>query len=544
MASRNDFFRCPHAKEGDLNCWMNLVTSTGVLPTVLPLPNLSSDCFACEYFSQNVVRSKGRRDADRLTFSSLELFVRQLHFYQSQLESTASNLSKRIEELSILKTVSDALLEAEDLDKSLRLILTGATAGQAFGFNRAFIFLVNQKKRALEGKMAVGPGDAREAERIWSELRHKEVTFDLMIKDILDGQIPPDTALSGSVRDIALPLDANLSLISRSLLERKAFNTSSSQLGQIEKKRLHNLLSDKGFAVVPIATERRALGVMVADNLITGEAILDEDVAALETFANEAGIQIENLLLQKDLLLKLKELKQAHNLLRDNQNYLLKHERWVDMGKVATTVAHEIKTPLIAIGGHARRALKSIKNQKLDPHDLEIIVSEVERLESLTSQILDYSKETRLSLSRRDLNRIIEETLETLQERLIFSNIQLKTKFSPDIGEIKLDPQRIKQVLFNLIENAIEAMPQGGNLTVTTKKKKNSVSLEMEDTGKGIAEEDMKTLFLPFCTSKPKGSGLGLPVSKKIIVDHKGTIEVQSQVNVGTRFIIILPSTD
>ncbi len=214
------------------------------------------------------------------------------------------------------------------------------------------------------------------------------------------------------------------------------------------------------------------------------------------------------------------------------------------MGKVATTVAHEIKTPLIAIGGHARRALKSIKNQKLDPHDLEIIVSEVERLESLTSQILDYSKETRLSLSRRDLNRIIEETLETLQERLIFSNIQLKTKFSPDIGEIKLDPQRIKQVLFNLIENAIEAMPQGGNLTVTTRKKKNSVSLEMEDTGKGIAEEDMKTLFLPFCTSKPKGSGLGLPVSKKIIVDHKGTIDVQSQVNVGTRFIIILPSTD
>jgi signal transduction histidine kinase len=541
MASRNAFFMCPRSGEGDLNCWMNLVTPKGVLPTILPLPNLSSDCSACDYFNQNMSRSKGRRSADQLAYSSLNLLLEQIHFYETQLDSNTSNLSKRIEELSILKKVSDALLESKDLDKSLRLILTGATAGQAFGFNRAFIFLLNEKNKVLEGKMGVGPKDPQEAEKIWSELRQKKVTFDQMTRDLLDGKTPPDTNLSALIKEIRLPLDANLCLISRSLLERKAFNISPSQLNQMKEEKLLSLLSPKGFAVVPIVTERKTLGILVADNLITGEPILDEDVTALQTFANEAGIQIENLILQKEIVLRLQELEHVHNLLRENQNYLLTHEHLTDMGKLATTVAHEIKTPLVTIGGYARRSLNNLKNQKPDPHDLEIIISEVERLEKLISGILDYSKETKLFSAKVDLNRIVQETLEVLEEKLKSCNIQLKTKFSKDIKEVKLDPQRIKQVLFNLIANAIEAMPQGGSLTITTQKKKKSVKLEIEDTGKGITDEGMKNLFIPFYTSKPRGSGLGLAVSKKIIADHNGAIEVQSQVNVGTKFTILLP---
>jgi signal transduction histidine kinase len=524
-----------------LNCWMNLVTPRGILPTVLPLPNLSSDCLACGYFNQNMSRSRGRREADQLAYSSLGILLEQLHFYEAQLDSITSNLSKRIEELSILKKVSDALLESKDLDKSLRLILTGATAGQAFGFNRAFIFLLNEKKKVLEGKMGVGPKDPPEAEKIWSELKLNKVTFDQMTRNILNGETSTDAGLSDLIKDMVLPLDQDSGLVSKSILERKAFNISSSQLNQIKEEKLLGLLSPKGFAVVPIVTERKTLGVLVADNLITGEPILDEDVTALQTFANEAAMQIENLILQKEIVLKLQELEHVHNLLRENQNYLLTHEHLTDMGKLATTVAHEIKTPLITIGGYARRSLNNLKNLKPDPHDLEIIISEVERLEKLISGILDYSKETKLFLAKVDLNRIVQETLEVLEEKLKSSNIQLKTKFSKDIKELELDPQRIRQVLFNLIANAIEAMPQGGNLTIITQKKKNSVRLEIEDAGKGISKEEMKNLFIPFYTTKPKGSGLGLAVSKKIIADHKGTIEVQSRVNTGTKFTIVLP---
>jgi signal transduction histidine kinase len=541
MAGRNDLFKCPRAEGSDLNCWMNLVRPAGVVPAVLPFPNLSSECFACDYFSQNVARSKGRREADQLALSSLKLVLKQLRFFETELKSTTSNLSKRVEDLAILKKVSDGLLVATDLETSLRLILTGAIAGQAIGFNRAFVFLVNEKRSALEGKMGVGPADAREAEMIWSALKRKGVGFDQMVKDILDGKALLPNKLSGVIRDVILPLDLNLSLLSKAILERKTFNASSSQLGEVEKERLSAVLSPQGFAVVPIVTERGALGVMVADNLFTGEPVLDEDVAALETFANEAAVQIENLLLRNELLLKLREVGHTHNLPKDNQNHPLSHEHWADIGKVATTLAHEIKTPLIAIGGYARRALKNAKGQKLDPHDLKIVVSEVERLERLTSQILDYSKETKLSLSKQDLNRIIKETLEVFEERLKVENIQLKTEFSDKIRQIKLDPPRIKQVLFNLIGNAIEAMPQGGSLAITTRRRKKGVELEIEDTGKGIPNKEIRRLFVPFYSSKPEGSGLGLPVSKKIVASHKGTIEVQSQLNVGTKFTVFLP---
>ncbi|MDP2960459.1 MAG: ATP-binding protein, partial [candidate division Zixibacteria bacterium] len=118
---------------------------------------------------------------------------------------------------------------------------------------------------------------------------------------------------------------------------------------------------------------------------------------------------------------------------------------------------------------------------------------------------------------------------------------KLRTRLLLDTPIIEVDPKRIEQVLFNLIENAIEAMPQGGFLTIKTKKKEDLAIFEIEDTGCGINEENLQKLYIPFFTTKPKGSGLGLPVSKKIIADHSGYIEVKSEMNKGTKFTVYLP---
>jgi signal transduction histidine kinase len=119
--------------------------------------------------------------------------------------------------------------------------------------------------------------------------------------------------------------------------------------------------------------------------------------------------------------------------------------------------------------------------------------------------------------------------------------VVLKTKLSSEVARVKVDPQRIKQVLFNLFENAYEAMPGGGTLTVGTKNQDDYMVLEIEDTGYGIPEEEMKNLFTPFYSTKASGAGLGLPVSKKIITDHNGFIQVESKINQGTKFSIYLP---
>jgi two-component system sensor histidine kinase HydH len=292
---------------------------------------------------------------------------------------------------------------------------------------------------------------------------------------------------------------------------------------------------------VPIFSENKAIGILAVDNLITGNKILEDDQVGLETFANQAASQIENIVLQEELKQKIKELELASQILRENQNYLLQAERWVDIGKLATTVAHEIRTPLVTMGGYARRALKKAEEGKLVPHELEIIVKETDRLESITSEILDYSKATRLNYEKKDLNLLIKDAIEVFRGKLRYNGIWLKTKFSLEPSILNFDPKRIEQVLFNLIENAIEAMPEGGALTLRTKRNEEFAIFEVDDTGSGISDENLQKLWIPFFTTKPKGSGLGLPVCKKIIADHQGYIEVKSEVNKGSKFTVYLP---
>ncbi|MCJ7508477.1 MAG: ATP-binding protein [candidate division Zixibacteria bacterium] len=533
-------FHCPTPYSSNTTCWLRLAIQQADL-SELPLDKNLKNCLDCQTFNQLSLRAKGRRQADQTSNYFTKFLLSQLDSYNDQLKSTDGSLRKRLEELNVLKKVSDALLKSDDLDKSLLLILSGATAGQAFGFNRAFIFLINEKRNVLEGKMALGPQDNKEAEKIWEELKSKNITFDEIIHNILKGEGEPENELTKRIKKISLPLDSQDNILAWALSDKKSLNLKSLPPNQLGNNKLAQTLSPHGIVVVPILSEGKPLGVLVADNLITAEPILDEDLFALETFANQAGAEIENMLLHRELRLKYQELEHINQLLRENQSYLLKHERLADIGKLATTAAHEIKTPLIAIGGYARRVLKNYTSGKLDPRDLEIIIEEVERLEEITSQILDYSRESKLSIQKGNLNRIIQEALEVLEAKLKYNNILLQTVLADDIKEADIDSHRIKQVLFNLIENAIDAMFGGGTLSIRTKKKDNYAVLEIEDTGSGINQNEMKKLFIPFYSTKPTGSGLGLAVSKKIVDDHAGFIEVQSKPNEGTRFTIHLP---
>ena len=540
MEEPNSRLNCPTPYSSNTTCWLRLAIQENDLSD-LPSEQKLKNCLDCQTFNQLALRATGRRQADQTANYFLKFLLSQLDSYDSQLKNTDVNLKKRLEELDILRKVSDALLKSDNLDKSLFLILTGATAGQAFGFNRAFIFLANEKKNALEGRMALGPQTHSEADRIWGELKKNSMTFDQIIQNILKGGIETENDLTGKIRKISLPLDPKDNLLSKTLFEKKSSNLKSFQPNQLGGNQLAQLLSPHGIVLVPILSEDKALGVLIADNLITAEPILDEDLFALETFANQVGAEIENMFLHRELRLKYQELEHINQLLRENQSYLLKHERLADIGKLATTAAHEIKTPLIAIGGYARRVLKNYRDARLDPRDLEIIVQEVERLEQVTSQILDYSRESKLSIQKNNLNRIIQEALEVLESKFKYNNILLQTDFSEGLHQVDLDSHRLKQVLFNLIENAIDAMFSGGTLTIRTKKKDDCAVLEIEDTGKGITQEEIKKIFIPFHSTKPSGSGLGLAVSKKIVDDHYGSIEVESKPNQGTRFVIQLP---
>lgn len=536
----SSFFCFTPSKEEEENCWLQLLASGEVVENSLPSNRKIGNCLECSYFQQLSSRFSGRRSADRIAEDSLKALIGQVRAYDGQVERINTDLKKRLEELSLLKRVSDALLKSKDLDKTLRIILTGVTAGEVFGFNRAFIFLVNQKNQRLEGRMGLGPKDEEEAFRIWSQIKKEKITFEQMLEKVLSSE-EEENGLTLKVKELSFPLKEKENLLVNSILEKKSYNLKEEEIPNLKEKEHLDIFSPKGFMLIPIHSENKSLGLLVVDNLITQNKILEEDRVALETFANQAASQIENILLQEQLKHRLEELEHTTQLLEENQSYLLQAERWVDIGKLATTVAHEIKTPLVAIGGYARRVLKKVEGEKVISHDLEIILKETERLESITSEILDYSKTTKLNYEKTDINMLIRDALEVLKDKLKYKGIKLKSRLSLDDPLIEVDPKRIEQVLFNLIENAIEAMPEGGFLTVRTKKKDNFALFEIEDSGYGINQENLEKLYVPFFTTKPKGSGLGLSVSKKIIADHSGYIEVKSELDKGTKFTVYLP---
>ncbi len=219
----------------------------------------------------------------------------------------------------------------------------------------------------------------------------------------------------------------------------------------------------------------------------------------------------------------------------------LERERALLLEEMAPVFAHEIRNPLGSIKGAAqylRSEAAAEENQKL----LDIIIQEVDRLNSVVSQFLDYAKPHTINLKIQNINYIIERVVSLLKADSIPDNITIETDLNPEIPDIAVDGAQITQVILNMVFNAINAMPAGGDLTIRTSIIKSetgeAVGISIRDTGKGIRREDMRNIFKPFFTTKERGVGLGLAICQRIIKNHGGYIRVKSIAGKGTVFYI------
>lgn len=219
---------------------------------------------------------------------------------------------------------------------------------------------------------------------------------------------------------------------------------------------------------------------------------------------------------------------------------LLRSERLAVLGKMAAHISHEIKNPLMVIGGFARQVLKDIagdpqKNQE----KLQIIVDEVKRLEDFLAEVGSYAKYSEPQKQPGDLNALVRETCQRLEPSLRESNIRLVLDLDPDLPPFAFDPGHIRQVILNIAKNGIEAMEEGGTLTIATGWRPGEVWMRISDTGKGMPPEVLDKIFKPFFSTKPKGSGLGLAISQKIMEAHQGEITIASEPGKGTQVTLI-----
>jgi len=453
----------------------------------------------------------------------------------------SSRLQDKVTELSIMNEISEVLLSTLKLEDILHMILIGATAYQALGFNRAFLFLINEEETTLEGKMATGSLSVEEGYKIWERLAQERHTLKELLKSRHGELSKEDEPINNLVKQMKIPLREKESIFTQAMYEKKSFNIINGIQNPLIDKNFIQLLGTDSFALVPLISRGKPLGVILADNFINKKPISDEDVERLRTFSNHASLAIENSHLYKSLEEKVEELSRAYNELRENRDMLLRYERLSAVGNVAARVTHEIRNPLVAIGGFARRILKKDQNGEINKNYLKIIVEEIDRLENTLTDILYFAKPSTPKCNSVDLNIIIKNILNVLGLEIAKNNTQVEEHLDSNLPLLWLDENQIRRVLINLIRNAIQAMPDGGTITISTIIKNQWAQVEIADTGVGISDEEMDKMFDAFYTSKSTGSGLGLTVSAQIISNHGGTIEVQRRKPKGSIFIIKLP---
>jgi len=222
------------------------------------------------------------------------------------------------------------------------------------------------------------------------------------------------------------------------------------------------------------------------------------------------------------------------------QEQIRKSDTLSVVGELAAGIAHEIRNPMTAVKGFIQLLQTSVK-EDFSTY-FHVITTELNRIETIITEFLVLAKPQAVHYFSQNINTIMLETLELMGAQALLENIQFESDFEEKDFPVFCEANQLKQVLINILKNAIEVMPAGGIIQVKTRKwGNNQVRITITDEGQGIPEEKIKKLGEPFYTTKERGTGLGLMVSYKIIEEHAGMIEVESEVGKGSSFHILLP---
>jgi two-component system sensor histidine kinase HydH len=221
-------------------------------------------------------------------------------------------------------------------------------------------------------------------------------------------------------------------------------------------------------------------------------------------------------------------------------------QRLASLGRLAAGIAHEIRNPLSSIKGFATYFRDRYRENPEDQKTAQIMVQEVERLNRVIGELLEFARPVAVKPKPTSMNRLIQHSLRMIEGQARENNIKINTSLSPDLKYFPLDQDRINQVLLNLYLNAMEAMGKGGTLSVSLSRdfETGGIIISISDTGKGIDKKDMDHIFDPYFTTKQSGTGLGLAIVHKIVSSHKGEVKVTSSPGRGTTVMIVLPPTD
>jgi two-component system NtrC family sensor kinase len=282
---------------------------------------------------------------------------------------------------------------------------------------------------------------------------------------------------------------------------------------------------------VPVTADDEIGEVAQSFNMMSDRLQVAQD--SIETW----GRHLESLVDEKT-----RELKQAHQ-------RMLHVEKMATIGKMAAVVAHEINNPLSGILTYSRlvkrwifKSAMAVPKHEEMADSLDVIAAESKRCGDLVHNLLSFSRVSPMNLAWCDVSEVIDRCDKLVRHKMELAGVQLNLELAPDLPPVHCDPAQIEQVVLAMVINAIDAMPQGGNLWITTQSADNQIVLTVRDDGIGIPSEHLPHIFEPFYTTKESGgSGLGLAISQNIVERHGGSIELDSAAGRGTTFRVLLP---
>jgi len=286
---------------------------------------------------------------------------------------------------------------------------------------------------------------------------------------------------------------------------------------------------------LPIVSKDKLIGILNLGHKEDKTIYSNEDLELLSTLANQAAIAIENARLYENL--------------KQSQDTLRRADRLSSLGLLTAGLAHEIRNPLVAIRTFTQLLPERYNDAEFREGFQGLALKEVDRICGLINDLLSFARPSKPNVAPEAINDVVENITRILETQAKEKNVAIFREFSENLPKVWIDREQMKQVFMNLILNAIQAMQQGGSLSIATRSVARSgadpvgefVQVEVRDTGIGIPEDNLQHIFDPFFTSKDEGSGLGLAVSHQIVQEHGGFVTVESTVGKGTAFFVHVP---
>ncbi len=511
---------------------------------ILPLISQGRMVGTLEFFLTDKPRSRDLLPLEKEDLELLEILAVHLAATlertrtQNQLSAANQTSILRTRQLTLSHQMKNALLAADTPDKIIRLTLGALVSDEGFTCSPALYLEFQEKDNSWHGLFyASAPGRAPNESEHQNESNH----LDALTNRLLEASAQVPKQLQQEFKALKLVTFDTAPNRCRQAVNGKKPAMIPAEFVTVLHTKLRSLLPGKKVVVIPILSHEHPKGLILAN----ADRISQEDLSYITLFTDAATLALDNTELYQRLQSSLASLNSA-------QLRLSQSEKLMALGEMATSIAHEIKNPLVSIAGFARRLHKKIPDQSREKTYSQIITKEIERLEEIVNNVLSFSRPQSNKFEPQDLNQLVAETAALFARELKKLEIDLEIQLTPDMAAVECDGNQMKQVLINLFNNSIQAISSKstGNdhhISVRTsyycdlKKQKEKALIEIEDNGKGIQEQFIHDIFNPFFTTKHDGTGLGLPICHRIILNHQGDIRIHNREGKGVMVSVSLP---